>query len=101
VAIFQRAPDYTKYETLCSVLNNPNDKPVAFSLHAVTDDEATDNEGSEGDDESSENDLASVVEKSRKATTMQDKNRSSPISTCKDFKTEPQHLPLSKSRKMA
>jgi hypothetical protein len=61
VAIFQTAPDYTKFETFCSVLNNPNDKPIAFSFHAVTDDEATDVEGSEGDDDSSENDLASVV----------------------------------------
>jgi hypothetical protein len=53
--VVSKAPDYTKYETLCSVLNPPNDKPVASQFPAVT--ERTDNEGSEGDDESTENDL--------------------------------------------
>jgi hypothetical protein len=61
VAIFQTAPDYTKFETFCSILNNPNNKPITFSFHAVTDDEATHVEGSEGGDNSSENDLASLV----------------------------------------
>jgi hypothetical protein len=56
VAIFQTAPAYAKFETFCSILNNPNDDPATFSLHAVTDDEASDIEGSEGDDNSFKND---------------------------------------------
>jgi hypothetical protein len=54
VALFHKAPEFNKYTTFCTVLNNPNyhigEPPVPpFTLHPVTEDE-----GSEGDDEDKE-----------------------------------------------
>jgi hypothetical protein len=50
VALFHTAPNYDKFETFCSVLQNPNDDPVAYAIHPVSDDEASDDEDPEGDD---------------------------------------------------
>jgi hypothetical protein len=50
VALFHTAPDYEEYEIFSSTLKNPNNEPVAFAIHPISDDEVTDDEASEGDD---------------------------------------------------
>jgi hypothetical protein len=65
VALFHTAPDFKKFEAYCTIIDSQSDAikppPIAFQLHPVTDDEASEG-GDEEDDKPPEDDEASLTE---------------------------------------